>query len=80
MLTPLVYLGGIFYSVEVLPSFWQGVTHANPIFYIVDGFRYGFLGISDTPLLLSSAVLLAVCAVLGLVAWYEIRSGLRLKQ
>jgi ABC-2 type transport system permease protein len=80
VLTPLVYLGGIFYSVEVLPPFWQGVTHANPIFYIVDGFRYGFLGISDTPLLLSSGVLLAVCAVLGLIAWYEIRSGLRLKQ
>ncbi|MCW5713258.1 MAG: ABC transporter permease [Bauldia sp.] len=80
VLTPLVYLGGIFYSVEALPSFWQGVTHANPIFYIVDGFRYGFLGISDTPLLLSGGVLLAVSAVLGLIAWYEIRSGLRLKQ
>lgn len=80
VLTPLVYLGGVFYSVEVLPSFWQGVTHANPIFFVVDGFRYGFLGISDTPILLSTGVLLAGCAILATIAWYEIRSGLRLKQ
>jgi len=67
-------------SGQVLPAFWQTVPHANPIFYIVDGFRYGFLRISDTPLWLSAGVLVAVCAILGLIAWHEIRSGLRLKQ
>ncbi|MGV8840163.1 MAG: ABC transporter permease [Bauldia sp.] len=80
VLTPLVYLGGVFYSVEVLSGFWQGVTHANPIFFVVDGFRYGFLGISDVPILLSTGVLLGGCAILATIAWYEIRSGLRLKQ
>lgn len=80
VLTPLVYLGGVFYSIDVLPAFWQPIALANPIFYIVDGVRYGFLGISDTPLWVSSAVLLALCAVLGFLSWYEIRAGLRLKQ
>lgn len=47
VLTPLIYLGGVFYSVELLPDFWQGVSKLNPIFYMVNAFRYGILGISD---------------------------------
>jgi len=47
ILTPLTYLGGVFYSVELLPGFWQGVTHFNPIFYMVNGFRYGLSGAGD---------------------------------
>ena len=47
VLTPLTYLGGVFYSIELLPSFWQGVSQANPILYMVNAFRYGFLGVSD---------------------------------
>ena len=47
VITPLTYLGGVFYSISLLPEFWQGVSKANPIVYMVDGFRYGFLGISD---------------------------------
>lgn len=80
VLTPLIYLGGVFYSIEVLPAFWQPVSLANPLFYIVDGFRNGMLGIADTSLWVSSGVLLAVTAVLALFAWYEIRVGLHLKQ
>ena len=47
VLTPLTYLGGVFYSITMLPPFWQSVSHWNPILYMVNGFRYGFLGVSD---------------------------------
>lgn len=47
VLTPLTYLGGIFYSVSILPAFWQKITLGNPLFYMVDAFRYGMLGVSD---------------------------------
>lgn len=47
LLTPLIYLGGVFYSTDLLPEFWAGVSHANPILYIVNAFRYGILGITD---------------------------------
>lgn len=80
VLTPLVYLGGVFYSVEVLPEFWQPITLANPLFYIVDGFRNGMLGIADTSIWVSVGVLLTLTTVLALFAWYEIRAGLRLKR
>ncbi len=80
VLTPLVYLGGVFYSVELLPDFWQPVALANPVFYVVDGFRYGFLGVADAPLWVSAAVLLVGAAAMAVAAWYEIRKGLGLKQ
>ncbi len=80
VLTPLIYLGGVFYSVEVLPQFWQPVTLANPLFYIVDGFRYGMLGVSDKSIWVSLAVLLGLIVVLAYFAWREIRVGLHLKQ
>ena len=47
MLTPLTYLGGVFYSISLLPEFWQKVSLANPIIYMVNAFRYGILGVSD---------------------------------
>jgi ABC-2 type transport system permease protein len=80
VLTPLVYLGGVFFSVEVLPEFWRPFALANPVFYVVDGFRYGLLGIADTPLWVTSGVLLGGTAALALIAWYEIRAGLGLRQ
>lgn len=80
VLTPLVYLGGIFYSIEDLPAWWQVATHFNPLFYLVNGFRWGFLGISDVPLSASIGILLALIAVLVAVNWYFIRTGLGLKQ
>ena len=57
VLTPLTYLGGVFYSISLLPDFWQGVSHFNPIFYMINAFRYGFLGVSDVPLLWSFVVI-----------------------
>jgi ABC-2 type transport system permease protein len=64
---PMTFLSGVFYSIGSLPAFWQGVSHANPFFYIIDGFRRGFFGVSDVSPWLSLAVvsasLLAVCAL-----------------
>jgi len=57
VLTPLTYLGGVFYSISLLPDFWQGVSHFNPIFYMINAFRYGFLGVSDVPIWWSFAVI-----------------------
>ncbi len=80
VLTPLVYLGGVFYSVHSLPQFAQYVTYVNPIFYLINGFRYGFLGIADIPLWISFAVLGGMIAILVGINWYLIRTGLGLKQ
>lgn len=80
VLTPLVYLGGIFYSVHNLPGWWQSITYANPLFYLINGFRYGFLGITDIPLALSLATLFFLIALLIGINWYLIRTGLGLKQ
>lgn len=80
VLTPLVYLGGVFYSIETLPAWWQNLTYFNPIFYLINGFRYGFLGISDVSLTLSISVLLILVGILVAVNWYFIRTGLGLKQ
>lgn len=80
VLTPLVYLGGIFYSVHTLPTWWQALTYANPLFYLINGFRYGFLGITDVALSTSLLVLFIMVVVLVAINWYFIRTGLGLKQ
>lgn len=80
VLTPLVYLGGVFYSVHSLPEWWQAITYANPLFYLINGFRYGFLGITDVSLKVSVAMLFAMVAALIALNWYLIRKGLGLKQ
>jgi ABC-2 type transport system permease protein len=73
VLTPLTYLGGVFYSLTLLPPFWQAVSKLNPIVYMISGFRFGFLGISDVPLVFT--VLVAFIAVFYLLAWYLIERG-----
>lgn len=80
VLTPLVYLGGVFYSVQALPALWQKLTFADPIFYLINGFRVGFMGFSDISLSLSIGVLLLLIAVLIAINWYFIRTGLGLRQ
>ena len=80
VLTPLVYLGGVFYSVHSLPQFAQYFTFINPVFYLINGFRYGFLGIADIPLEISFLVLSGMVLVLMGINWYLIRTGLGLKQ
>lgn len=79
IIMPLTFLAGVFYSVQVLPPFWQGLTHLNPFFYMVDGFRHGFFGVSDTPPMVSLAVTavaltgLAVLAIRMLATGYKLR-------
>ncbi|EEP99667.1 Inner membrane transport permease yadH [Yersinia ruckeri ATCC 29473] len=75
VLTPLTYLGGVFYSLTLLPPFWQAVSKLNPIVYMISGFRYGFLGISDVPLVFTLGVLVAFIAVFYSLAWYLIERG-----
>lgn len=79
VLTPLIYLGGVFYSSALLPGFWQGVSALNPIFYMVNTFRYGFLGVSDVPITTAFLMLLGFAVVLtGACLWLLNRgTGLR---
>ncbi|WP_459176439.1 ABC transporter permease [Ewingella americana] len=75
VLTPLTYLGGVFYSLSLLPPIWQAVSKLNPIVYMISGFRYGFLGISDVSLVFTMSVLVGFIAVFYLLAWYLIERG-----
>ncbi len=68
VLTPLTYLGGVFYSIQLLPDFWQTVSLANPILYMVNGFRYGILGVSDVNPFISLAMILFFITVLAVIA------------
>lgn len=79
ILTPLTYLGGVFYSLSLLPEFWQGVSKLNPIVYMVNAFRYGFLGVSDVSIVTSFSVLVAFIAGLYTLAWYLISRGIGLR-
>jgi len=70
VLTPLSYLGGVFYSVAMLPEVWQQVARANPILYMINAFRYGMIGVSDVPILLAFEMTAGVIALLiGLSLW-----------
>ncbi|MGB5472573.1 MAG: ABC transporter permease [Gammaproteobacteria bacterium] len=75
VLTPLTYLGGIFYSINMLPEFWQGASLFNPILYMVNAFRYGFLGISDISLLTSYSISCGFIVALYLFCLYLLRTG-----
>ena len=79
VLTPLTYLGGVFYSVSLLPDFWQSVSKVNPIIYMVNAFRYGFLGASDVSIGMSFSVLGGFVVVLYMIAHYLIRAGIGLR-
>lgn len=80
ILTPLTYLGGIFYSVNMLPAFWQQLSLINPILYMVNGFRYGFLGVSDIDLGVSYAIILTFIAMLYLYSLWLLNQGKGIKQ
>ena len=75
VLTPLTYLGGVFYSIQLLPAFWQGVSMANPILYMVNAFRYGILGISDVNVYLSLVMIFAFIVLLSAVALVMLGRG-----
>ncbi len=79
ILTPLTYLGGVFYSVKLLPGWAEAATHANPIFYMVNAFRYGLLGQSDVPLWVAYALMLGFVVALSLFALWLLRRGVGLR-
>jgi len=79
IITPLIYLGGVFYSVQTLPGLFQTISKFNPILYMVDGFRYSFLGIGDAPLALSLGITTVLFAIFfGIVSWI-FHTGYKLK-
>ncbi|UQG57803.1 MULTISPECIES: ABC transporter permease [unclassified Marinobacter] len=75
ILTPLTYLGGVFYSINLLPDVWRAVSMANPILYMVNGFRYGILGVSDVNPFVSLGMILLFIVVLAAVALNLLRRG-----
>lgn len=79
ILTPLTYLGGIFYSINLLPEFWQNVSLANPILYMINAFRYGFIGVSDIHLTVSYSIILAFIAVLYLYCLRLLNQGVGIR-
>ena len=80
IILPATFLSGVFYSIHSLPSFWQGISHLNPFFYMIDGFRYGFFGKADVPLPISLSVTAGAFLCLSAVTLYLLKSGYKLKQ
>ncbi len=79
VLTPLTYLGGIFYSINMLPEFWQNVSLINPILYMINAFRYGLLGVSDIPLTHAFIIITAFIIVLFMFSLHLLKTGKGLK-
>jgi len=79
IILPLTFLSGVFYSIHSLPPFWQGLSHLNPFFYMIDGFRYGFFGTSDFPPQASLAVVGLSLAALSALALGMLKAGYKLR-
>jgi ABC-2 type transport system permease protein len=80
VITPLVFLGGSFYSVSMLPPFWQTVTLFNPVVYLISGFRWSFFEVSDVSVGLSLGMVLVFLVACLLMVWMMFRTGYRLRQ
>lgn len=80
VLTPLTYLGGVFYSISLLPDFWQGVSMLNPVLYLVNVFRFGFLGVSDVSVGISLAGILVLLLVLCSASLWLMENSQRLRK
>jgi ABC-2 type transport system permease protein len=79
VIVPMTFLSGVFYSIHSLPPFWQGLSHINPFFYMIDGFRYGFFGVSDVSPALSLAIVGGALLALSFAALSLIRRGYKLR-
>ncbi len=79
LIMPLTFLSGVFYSIHSLPDFWQGVSHFNPVFYMIDGFRYGFFGQGDVDPWLSLAVVTPFVVLLSGLTLMMLKSGYKLR-
>jgi len=80
VLTPLIYLGGVFYSMDLLPDFWAGVSKLNPLVYVVNAFRYGVLGVSDVSLTFSFSMIAFFTALAFAYSMHLLNTGKRLRQ
>jgi ABC-2 type transport system permease protein len=79
VIMPMTFLSGVFYSIHSLPPFWQAVSHLNPFFYMIDGFRYGFFGVSDVSPWLSLAIVGTAMVVISTVAVHLLRIGYKIR-
>ena len=79
VIMPMTFLSGVFYSIHSLPPFWQRLSHMNPFFYMIDGFRYGFFGVSDVSPWLSLAIVGAALLVVSAVALNMLRTGYKIR-
>lgn len=79
LIMPMTFLSGVFYSLHTLPAFWQGLSHVNPFFYMIDGFRYGFFGVSDVSPWLSLGVVGVALLAVGSLAVHLLRIGYKIR-
>ena len=79
IIVPMTFLSGVFYSIHSLPAFWQKVSHLNPFFYMIDGFRYGFFGQSDVSPWISLALVGGALAVVSAVALHLLKTGYKIR-
>ncbi|MFW5965876.1 MAG: ABC transporter permease [Persicimonas sp.] len=80
LITPLAFLGGVFYSIEMLPAPWDLVSKFNPILYMVNGLRYGMTGVSDVPLSHGYAVVISLNLLFGTIAWWLLSTGKKIRE
>jgi ABC-2 type transport system permease protein len=79
IIMPMTFLSGVFYSIHSLPPFWQKVSHLNPFFYMIDGFRHGFFGVSDVSPWRSLLIVGAALALVSAVAIHLLRTGYKIR-
>tara|TARA_B110001450_G_scaffold156473_1_gene145818 strand:+ start:233 stop:664 length:432 start_codon:yes stop_codon:yes gene_type:complete len=79
IITPLSFLSGVFYSIKKLPEFFQTISHINPFFYMIDGFRYGFLGTSDGSIKVGLIYLIILSFIMWYIAFYLYKKGYKIK-
>ncbi len=79
IVTPMTFLSGTFYSVDALPGMWQSIAHFNPFFYMIDGFRYGFIGHADSNIYLGMCILLLCNIGLSILSYRMIKTGYKIK-
>ena len=79
VIMPMTFLSGVFYSIHSLPPFWQTLSHLNPFFYMIDGFRYGFFGVSDVSPWLSFGLVLGALTAIASVALYLLKTGYKIR-
>ena len=79
VIVPMTFLSGVFYSIQSLPPFWQNASHLNPFFYMIDGFRYGFFGVSDASPWLSLGIVGGALTIVSVLAIHLLRTGYKIR-